>query len=685
MAGRGIICIKIGDQSDIMKHGDIADVLLTSEHQNLSVDEILSDNMLKVYGIIETTEERAREIRAFIRPDYPETFIDKPETLLFDPPKNKYRFDIKKFVDDGTDPDLENKWLSKDPVPKVVDEILASKYLLPNTDASRAPIIDNNAIYDGWYSVGTAKDYASLLLFKNDIGATGLGGDMTGHIETDTTNTATVYFHETELNGHTLHIHNDASHAGNFMNRNNLYVLDQTGGAFHGIYFRQDQSSSDGSFVVSHQHFKNINGKCPSGSQTADFIATTGGSRGYNMVFHDNLHESPWEPDSSSWYAFWFAGDAINFYEYNNIIYGYRQTVPWQDSSQAYIENSTYIGSSASGPAYFITPRHTFKNCYSWNGGNDWNSISDQTGYNNASADLTADDFDLEVDNQISVVAADEFYSTDYEDGELFLLPKPSSKLIHKGINVSIPNHSEYINDLSIIEDRVHVGAKGIYVKPYGMYFNQYNQDKLSTVSSFSKPSNVTVTFWVCLMDLVESRILGYDNLWEIGLFSQGKVYNDLNQGATRFVSDGAISDYTLSHVVCTAASDSTGQIYINGVLDKQAAYQSGSPAASGTLDVGYSSWGPDALYMHGYLQDVRIYNRILTANECKTIYESHGSDSIVHGLMNRWLLNDGQEYTAPSGAGSVKDYGPDQLHLTPSNEPFYMGTTLKTGRKYQR
>lgn len=47
------------------------------------------------------------------------------------------------------------------------------------------------------------------------------------------------------------------------------------------------------------------------------------------------------------------------------------------------------------------------------------------------------------------------------------------------------------------------------------------------------------------------------------------------------------------------------------------------------------------------------------------------------HGLRT----TEGAIDTSPSGSGSVKDYDPNQLNMTPTNSPTYVGTQLKQRR----
>jgi len=90
---------------------------------------------------------------------------------------------------------------------------------------------------------------------------------------------------------------------------------------------------------------------------------------------------------------------------------------------------------------------------------------------------------------------------------------------------------------------------------------------------------------------------------------------------------------------------------------------------------------GDNARYFHGLIDDARVYNRALSANEIKTIYYCAGTDAIVQGLVHRSLLNEKNDGATASGAGTVKELSTYLDHGTASNTPTYRNTVLKTRR----
>jgi len=111
-----------------------------------------------------------------------------------------------------------------------------------------------------------------------------------------------------------------------------------------------------------------------------------------------------------------------------------------------------------------------------------------------------------------------------------------------------------------------------------------------------------------------------------------------------------------------------------------QLVYSDGTPSTA-SLQIGFRPGAPITGYLSAYVEDVRIYNRVLSANEVSTIYACKGVDGIVHGLLHRWLLDEGSEFAVASGTGAVKDSGPGQLNMIPNNSPLYSGSQLKFKR----
>jgi hypothetical protein len=134
---------------------------------------------------------------------------------------------------------------------------------------------------------------------------------------------------------------------------------------------------------------------------------------------------------------------------------------------------------------------------------------------------------------------------------------------------------------------------------------------------------DISVSFWIQLTVSASKTFIannkfaiynhgpGFSPPYALGVTSDGS--------STSADSTSAISaDSLWHHIVVTRTSTGTTHIYLDNV-DAAGALSSGTPVAQGTaLKIG----ADDSLSpMNGYMDDVRVYNRILTAAEVTTIF----------------------------------------------------------------
>lgn len=149
-------------------------------------------------------------------------------------------------------------------------------------------------------------------------------------------------------------------------------------------------------------------------------------------------------------------------------------------------------------------------------------------------------------------------------------------------------------------------------------------------------------------------RIFGGGTNWGVRRLNSEAIRNLFFDNGTNQDSVGTIASNTLTHLVCTANS-STGErsIYINGVLDVTDNLAGGSPGITNTR-IGAITGSTTNL--DGFMDDVRIYTKILSPAEIATIYAARGTDNIFNGLKSKWLLNELNPGALIGAAGSVKD-----------------------------
>ena len=201
---------------------------------------------------------------------------------------------------------------------------------------------------------------------------------------------------------------------------------------------------------------------------------------------------------------------------------------------------------------------------------------------------------------------------------------------------------------------------------------------------TWTYPAVISVSLWyVHLGDKVTvNRLFGMADDFEIKMnVSDHKFVNELFKG-TGTSSTAGYTAGTWMHIVCTAnQSSGAGTMYINGALDNSTTGHTAVPTNPNYLAVGGRYGATEGQEAGGILEDVRIYNRILSAQEVKVLYDCDGSDRINDGLIDRWIL------PTIGGAGSVGvggdniswDQGHDWLNVY-SGDAFYWG-----GRKKYR
>jgi len=172
----------------------------------------------------------------------------------------------------------------------------------------------------------------------------------------------------------------------------------------------------------------------------------------------------------------------------------------------------------------------------------------------------------------------------------------------------------------------------------------------MAEVPSFTPLNICTVSLWYVELGWNVggfNRVFGTADAWEIKIFGDAPhtVVNELCL-QTGTESTGVVLAGTWLHIACTV-DQSTGawRTYLDGVLDCSGTGH--TTAASGsTLGIGGRYGGVGVA--NGILEDVRIYNRVLSAGEIMTLYALDGCDAIRSGLVNRWIMH------TKGGAGST-------------------------------
>ena len=108
-------------------------------------------------------------------------------------------------------------------------------------------------------------------------------------------------------------------------------------------------------------------------------------------------------------------------------------------------------------------------------------------------------------------------------------------------------------------------------------------------------------------------------------------------------------SDLSWQHIA-VAYDGSTVTVYYNGAPDGSGTYSAGPliPVSSGDLEIGYYSGASPNIYFDGGIDDVRIYNRVLSPGEIQDLYQDTDGDGTDEstdncpGIPNDQINSDG-------------------------------------------
>lgn len=160
----------------------------------------------------------------------------------------------------------------------------------------------------------------------------------------------------------------------------------------------------------------------------------------------------------------------------------------------------------------------------------------------------------------------------------------------------------------------------GVEWWPNGLYFDGSN-DYVKMATTYDIPLTAkTIDFWMFLYgwgeDVGQGRII-VDGKFRLRLSkNQQAIVVTSDGGSTKaYSATGSISLYTWDHVKATIAADGTCNIYINGALSGTADQASGTPAA-GTTDPYIGNGSATANTFHGVIDDLKIYNGIVSGNQ---------------------------------------------------------------------
>jgi len=147
---------------------------------------------------------------------------------------------------------------------------------------------------------------------------------------------------------------------------------------------------------------------------------------------------------------------------------------------------------------------------------------------------------------------------------------------------------------------------------------------------------------------------------------SDGDVTIQFNGGKGRYSAGGLIPINTWTHIAVTktaGAIESTSHLFINGVEVAQSGGQTGTPNFVASLNY-IGKWTTGGYEFKGLIDDVRVYNRALSATEIAALYKTTATaintstnTSLTSGLAGLWSF-DGKDMNWGVGNGVLDRRG---------------------------
>jgi len=186
-----------------------------------------------------------------------------------------------------------------------------------------------------------------------------------------------------------------------------------------------------------------------------------------------------------------------------------------------------------------------------------------------------------------------------------------------------------------------------------GLSFDGVARVDVGSDASLNILGPITISAWIKTSSVAEDAIFGAYNPsspyqgygFEIGAVTAGKLGYWSGGNGAWVESNSTVNDGVWHHAVVTV-SGTTASFYKDGIVDGTPTTQVPNTVslvrAIGAVSGGGGNWT-------GYIDDVRVYNRALSADEIKRLYRigatlkintSINNDSLTRGLVGYWSFN---------------------------------------------
>ncbi len=212
----------------------------------------------------------------------------------------------------------------------------------------------------------------------------------------------------------------------------------------------------------------------------------------------------------------------------------------------------------------------------------------------------------------------------------------------------------------------------------YGTFGNALSFDGVNDYVSISDSASldisgaITIESWVKINSFSSDQwILSKNNYptaatpgYGIAILTNGKINPAISSTVDQqFQSTGTLSTGVWYHIVVVADAVSTIKIYINGALDTTANKPEGAGTNNNPLKIGVANH--DAQPCNCIIDEVRIYNRSLSADEVKALYELSApkyfaafADFYEPSLVGYWKLESANSTNSTFDESQYQNHG---------------------------
>jgi hypothetical protein len=197
--------------------------------------------------------------------------------------------------------------------------------------------------------------------------------------------------------------------------------------------------------------------------------------------------------------------------------------------------------------------------------------------------------------------------------------------------------------------------------------------DYLSTSQTQTNPNVFTLSLWFKTTSATGGRLIGFGNAQtgqsgnydrHLYLNNAGQVYFGCNQGGVKTLNTTAACNDNVWHFAAATLSGAGMALYIDGVLSSSDTAVTQGEAYNGYWKMGFDNleyWPsvPTSKYFSGQLDDIRVYDKALSASDITL------------------LMNDSTTYSPGGTADESISLMREKLALSTSPNPFNPNVTI--------